>query len=152
MPRTGDYAHAEPLYAALLTQSPTDPMLLDARGDALIHLKRFAEAQQVLGQAVAQPAASFPAPADLGHAAERLAFASSENNDPAGALQALTLRATVLPPSPGALFLEAISKDKLHLVKQAQLAYRKFLQSSNGALPDEEFEAKHRLTALEHTK
>ena len=146
--QTGDFVRAEALYAALSAHAPQDVMLLDARGDALIHLKRFAEAQSVLGRAVAQPKL-FPAPADLGEAAGRLAFAASENNDPEGCLHALTLRATVLPPSPIPLFLEAISEDKLHHVKLAQQAYRKFLAVSNGAFPDQEFEAKHRLVALE---
>ena len=149
--QTGDYTHAEPLFSALAAQSPQDVMLLDAQGDALIRLKRFAEAEQVLQRAVAQPKL-FPTPADLGAVAGRLAFAASENNDPEGCLQALSTRATVLPTSPTTLFLEAISEDKLHQVKAAQQAYRKFLAVSNGAFPDQEFEAKHRLVALEHTR
>ena len=149
--QTSDFAHAEPLYAALSARAPQDVMLLDARGDALIHLKRFAEAQQVLARAVAQPKA-FPAPEDLAATAGRLAFAASENNDPEVCLQALTLRATVLPPSPTTLFLEAISEDKLHHVKLAQQAYKKFLAVSNGAFPDQEFEAEHRLVTLEHMR
>ena len=90
---------------------------------------------------------------NLRHAAKRrLAFAASQNNDPAAALRALDVRATVLPPSAPTLFLIAIARDKLHQVKEAEQAYQQFLAASNGQNPDEEFEAKHRLVALEHTK
>ena len=145
------YAPAEPLLAQLCTLNPQDPNLADEHADALVHLKRFAEAEQTLTRVVAQPAL-WTTPEDRARAAGRLAFAASENNDPAGALRALDVRATVLPPSAPTLFLAAISYDKLHKVKQAQQAYQQFLAASNGQNPDEEFEAKHRLVALEHTK
>ncbi len=146
-----DYALAEPLLSSLASQRPQDTSIVDDRARALIHLKRFAEAQQILARIVAQPTL-FPTPKDLGNAAGDLAFACSENNDPAGALQALQVRATVLPPSPQVLFLTAISEDKLRHVKLAQQAYKDFLAASNGSFPDQEFEAQHRLVALEHTK
>jgi Flp pilus assembly protein TadD len=149
--QTGDFAAAEPLYAELCAKAPKDMTLVDARADMLIHLKRFGEAEQLLAAAVAQPTL-FPTPGDLGDAAGHFAFAASENNDPARALQALAVRATVLPPSPPVLFLQAISEDKLHHVKQARLAYRDFLEAAKGGFPDQEFEAKHRLVALEHMR
>lgn len=149
--RTGEYAEAEPLYASLAATAPQDVTLLAARGDVLIRLKRYAEAQATLSHAVSQPSL-FPAPEDLGAAAGSLAFAASKNDDPRGSLQALAVRATVLPPSPSALFLAAIAHDKLHETKLAQQAYRSFVEVSKGSLPDEEFEARHRLVALEHMK
>ena len=149
--QSGDDARAEPLLAALAAQSPNDPTLAAERARALIHLRRFAEAEVLLARAVADPT-RFPTPADLGNAAGDLAFAASANNDPGVALQALQVRATVLPPSAPVLFLAAISHDKLHHVKLAQTAYRQFLEASNGNNPDQEFEARHRLIALDHTK
>jgi predicted Zn-dependent protease len=149
--QTQDYAHAEPLYAALLVREPKDPLLLEARGEALLHLKRFADAQDILSQAVAQPTL-FPEPSQLAAAASNLALAASENDDPAACLQALQIRASVVPPSPTALFLGAISEDKLHHISRAREAYRSFIKASNGAFPDQEFEAQHRLIALEHMK
>ena len=108
--QTGDYAQADRLLAALIAATPPnsapDPTLLDDRGDALIHLKRPAEAEAILKRAVANPAA-FPSKDDLASAAGHLAFAASQNNDPAETLQALALRATVLPQSPSTLFLAA---------------------------------------------
>jgi Flp pilus assembly protein TadD len=148
---TQNYTAAEPLLTTLSLQNPQDYPLLNDRADALIHLRRFAEAERLLAPAVAQPA-RWPTPGALGDAAAHLAFASSENNDPAGALQALAVRATVLPPSAPALFLAAISYDKLHQTKLALGAYQQFLAASNGANPDEEFEAHGRIVALQHTK
>jgi predicted Zn-dependent protease len=146
-----NYAQAEPILAQLALARPTDMSIMADRADALIHLKRYAEAEALLTRAVAQPT-RFETPAALGNAAGALAFAASENNDPAEALRALTLRATVLPPSPPMLFLAAISEDKLNHVKLAVQAYKDFLAASNGTLPDQEFEAQHRLVALEHRK
>ncbi len=153
--QTGDYAQADRLLAALIAATPPnaapDPTLFDDRADALIHLKRPAEAEALLKLAVANPAA-FPSKEDLGSAASHLAFAASQNNDPTETLQALTLRATVLPQSPSSLFLAATAHDKLHEVKQATDLYKQFLSVANGRYPDEEWEARHRLITLEHTK
>jgi predicted Zn-dependent protease len=145
------YDKAAPLYAALVASSPQDPTLLDDDADVLIHLKQYAEAEALLKRAIANPSA-FPTKEDLGNAAGHLAFASSANNDPTITLQALTLRATVLGNSPSSLFLEATAHDKLHHTKQATDLYKQFLSVANGQFPDEEWEARHRLITLEHTK
>jgi tetratricopeptide (TPR) repeat protein len=146
-----DYDKALPLYASLTAASPNDPTLLDDNADALIHLKRYAEAETLLKRAVAHPDA-FPSKNALGDAASRLAFAASVNNDPNVTLQALTLRATVLPNSPSSLFLEATAHDKLHQYKQATDLYKQFLSVANGKFPNEEWEARHRLIALQQVK
>jgi predicted Zn-dependent protease len=146
-----DYAHAEPLLATLSAQEPRDTGMIDDRARALIHLQRPAEAEKILAPIVAQPTL-FPTPQDLGNAAGDLAFAASSNNDPQTALQALKVRATVLPTSAPVLFLTAISYDKLHETKLAIEAYKNFIEASKGSNPDEEFEARHRLVALEHMR
>jgi tetratricopeptide (TPR) repeat protein len=149
--RNQQYEKALPLYIVLSAAAPHDPTLLDDQADALIHLKRYAEAETLLQRAVANPA-DFPSKDSLGNAASRLAFAASANDDPKVTLQALTLRATVLPNSPSSLFLEATAHDKLHHTKQANDLYKQFLSVANGQFPNEEWEARHRLLALEHTK
>ena len=116
-----------------------------------MHLHQPAEAQRVLTRVVADQAL-FSSTSDWGTAAFDLAFAASEQNEPALVLQVLNNRAKVLPPSPPILWLTAISEDKLHHVKLAIEAYKSFLAASNGANPNEEFEARHRLIALDHSK
>ena len=143
---------AEPLYAALVQAKPDDPTLMDDLGSTLIHLRRYAEAETLLQKAVANPAAFPTGGDDLAAAYSDLAFAASENGDPASTLHALDLRAKIAPNTAGSLFLQATSYDKLHQVKQASAAYQEFLTLANGKFPDQEWEAHHRLIALEHMK
>ena len=149
---TGHLDQAEALYAALISAqshsgTPLDPTLLDDRAEALIRLHRPAEAEALLKQAVANPA-GFPTPAALGDAALHLAFAAIEIDDPKGALQALTLRSTVLPPSPSTLFLEATANDTLHQNSKAVDLYKQFLAVAHGDFPEQESQARQRLAAL----
>jgi predicted Zn-dependent protease len=146
-----DYAKAEPLLAGLVAQNPQDGALVDLEAEALLHQHQTLAAQRLLTRVVAQPAL-FTSTEDWGLAAADLAFAASENNEPGVVLQVLANRAKVLPPTAPILFLSAISEDKLHHVKNAVDAYKNFLAASNGANPNEEFEARHRLVALDHEK
>ncbi|HEV2576718.1 MAG TPA: tetratricopeptide repeat protein [Acidobacteriaceae bacterium] len=148
---TGDNAKAEPLLRSLVQQSPNDPMLLDDLASSLVEQQKFAEAQTLLAKAVAMRS-SFPSDADWGEAAGHLAFAASRNHDPQLTLHALAERATVLPNSPASLFLEATAHDTLHQNKDAERAYRAFLALAGGKYPDQEFQARHRLIALEGEK
>ncbi|HEX2918741.1 MAG TPA: tetratricopeptide repeat protein [Edaphobacter sp.] len=149
--RSTQYEKALPLYTALAAASPNDPTLLDDQADTLIRMHRAADAEPLLERAIADPKA-FPTPQAFGVAASHLAFAAASNNDPATVLQALELRAKVLPPSTSTLFLAATAHDKLHQVKEASDLYKQFLAAAKGQFPDEEWEAKHRLAALEHMK
>ncbi len=146
---SGDAAAAGPLYESLVAADPENPQLLDDWGSTLVREQHFPQAQAVLGKAVALRAA-FHDDAAWGEAAGHLAFAASRNGDPKVALQALALRATVLPNLPASLFLEATAHDSLHQRHEAVLSYRAFLAVANGKLPDEEFAARHRLITLEH--
>jgi Flp pilus assembly protein TadD len=148
---TGDYAKAEPLFRTLVSQNPKDPTLLDDLATTLVEQQTFPEAQTLLARAVAMRS-SFPSDADWGEAAGHLAFAASRNHDPHTTLQALAERATVLPNSPASLFLEATAHDTLHQYKDAERAYRAFLAMAGGKYPDQEFQARHRLIALEHER
>ena len=143
---------ADPLYAALISaqsqagENP-DPTLLDDRAEALLHLHRPGAAETLLKQAVANPAA-FPNAAALGDAATHLAFAAAEIDDPRTTLQALALRATVLPPSPSTLFLEAMANDTLHRNARAIDLYRQFLTAAGTDYPDQAAQARQRLGVL----
>jgi len=147
--RSGQYDKALPLLTSLAAATPNDPTLLDDQGDLLIRMKRPADAQTVLERAIAD-AKAFPSPQAYGVAASHLAFAASSNNDPATVLRALSLRDKVLAQTPSSLFLAATAHDKLHQVKEASDLYKQFLAAAKGQFPDEEWEAKHRLSALEH--
>jgi Flp pilus assembly protein TadD len=143
---------ADPLYAALISaQSQAgknpDPTLLDDRAEALLRLHRPAAAETLLKQAVANPAA-FPTRAALADAATHLAFAAAGIDDPRTTLQALALRATVLPPSPSTLFLEAMANDTLHRNARAIDLYRQFLTAVGTDYPDQAAQARQRLAAL----
>jgi Flp pilus assembly protein TadD len=143
---------ADPLYAALISaQSQAgknpDPTLLDDRAEALLRLHRPAAAETLLKQAVANPAA-FPTRAALADAATHLAFVAAGIDDPRTTLQALALRATVLPPSPSTLFLEAMANDTLHRNARAIDLYRQFLTAVGTDYPDQAAQARQRLAAL----
>ena len=146
---------ADPLYADLLKQTPNDVTLIDDYAANLIRLGRPAPAETLLKQAIATPAA-FPTPDDLASAYNYLAYSASENNDPTMALQALDLRAKVAPITAGSVFLAATAHDKLHQYKQASELYKQFLDmpevKADSKFADQEWEAKHRLIALEHMK
>jgi Flp pilus assembly protein TadD len=147
----GDNVSAEKLYVELLTKTPNDPVLLDALGSAQVKQGHDAEAEATFEKAVALREA-FHDDKAWGEAEGHLAFAASKNNDSRICLQALTARATVLPNSPTSLFLEATAHDHLHQTKEAIVAYKAFLAVSGGKFPDQEFEARHRLVALQHVQ
>lgn len=151
--QTGRAAQSESLYAALIASAGDnpDPTLLDGRAQALMLLARPAEAEKLLKQAVAVRSA-FPNSAAFADAATHLAFAATEIDDPRTALQALALRATVQPPSPASLFLEATANDDLHQSSKAAELYRQFLSAAHGTLPDQESQARRRLAELSRSK
>ena len=140
---------ADPLYAALISAQGAnpDPTLLDDRAEALLRLHRPGAAEVLLKQAVANPAA-FPTHAALADAATHLAFAAAEIDDPRTTLQALALRATVLPPSPSTLYLEASANDSLHQISKAIDLYRQFLAAAGTDYPDQASQARQRIAAL----
>ncbi len=147
----GQYAETEKLYKALIADNQDDPSLLDDLADAYIKQQRYADAQALLVKAVAARS-DFDSDEDWAEVAGHLAFAASKNHDPHTTLQALASRSSVLPNSPSSLFLEATAHDTLRETKEAVKAYRTFLALDNGKFPDQEFQARHRLVALQNMK
>ena len=148
---SGDNAKAEPLYRQLVSENPKDPSLLDDLATVLVQEQKFPEAEALLTKALNLRSA-FPSQEAWAETAGHLAFAASRNSDPRTTLQALAARATVLPNSPASLFLEATAHDTLHQFREAERAYRAFLAIAGGKFPDQEFQARHRLVALEHQR
>ena len=58
-------------------------------------------------------------------------------------------RGRYLPEMPGTYFLRATSYDNLRAYPQAADFYHKFLAASAGKYPDQEWQARHRLVAIE---
>jgi len=136
---------AEAGYRALLTVHPDDAELHHELGQALLRQKKYRDAQQEFLTAVKLKP-------DLGPAYGDLAFAASENKDYPLTLKALDARSKLLPEIPITYFLRASACDHLRDVKQAVVNYRLFLEGAHGKYPDQEWQAKHRLIALEPKK
>jgi len=136
---------AEAAYRALIAAHPLDAELRHGLGKSLIRQKKFTDAQKELIEAVRLKP-------DLGAAYGDLAFVASENKDYALTLKALDARVKFLPEIPITYFLRASAFDHLHDTKQAAANYHMFLQSADGKYPDQEWQAKHRLIALESRK
>src|SRR5215469_3426000 len=141
----GKTDNAEKAYRALLTEHPQDAELHQSLGQTLLRQKQFGKAQEELLAAVKLKP-------DLSSAYGDLAFAASENKDYGLTLKALDARAKSLPEIPITYFLRASAFDHLRDVKKAVANYQLFLQTANGKYPDQEWQAKHRLIALQPTK
>ncbi len=144
----GDDAAALKLDLELLAASPEDATLLDDASVEQVRLMQYAEAETNAVKAVALRS-GFASDKEWALAESHLAFAASKNHDPRTTLAALKARSTVLPDSASSLFLEATAHDSLKERKEAIVAYKAFLAAAAGKFPDEEFEARHRLVALE---
>lgn len=139
------YAKAESGFRDLLQKSPKDADLHEGLGEALIPQKKFPEAQQELLQAVQLKP-------DLADAYTDLAFAASENQQYSLTVRALEVRAKFLKETPGTLFLRATALDHLGEKDKAADCYREFLAAANGKFPDQEWQARHRLIAIQPNK
>jgi tetratricopeptide (TPR) repeat protein len=147
----GDNAAAEKLYLPLLAAHPDDPALLDDLGSAQVMQQHYTAAVATLTRAIGLRSA-FHDDQAWAEAETHLAFAASKNGQPRLCLDALASRSTVLPDAAYPLFLEAISHDSLKQYRDAERAYKAFLALANGKYPNEEFQAKHRLIALQNMK
>ena len=138
----GKNDQADAAYRALLVSQPNDPALHHNLGRCLIREKKFADAQTELMAAIKlRP--------DLADAYTDLAFAAGENKDYPMVIRSLDARAKLLPETPDTYFFRASAFDHLKDVKKARANYQLFLQTANGKYPEQEWQAKHRLIALE---
>jgi tetratricopeptide (TPR) repeat protein len=140
--QAGKLEEADALYQQLLAKSPNDPDLLDAHGQILVREKQFQEAVGVFRKAAG-------ARADDIDAWSGIAFADSELHAYQDELTALSMRSKYAPDSAATLFLWATAYDNLHQSKAAAEYYHRFLSAAQGKFPDQEWQAKHRLVALE---
>ena len=89
---------------------------------------------------------------DFAEAYTGLAFAASQSKDYPLTIKALDMRAKVLPDEAITYFMRASAYDNLKDFKKASVNYHLFLNTANGKYPDQEWQAKHRLIAIEPKK
>ncbi|MFZ0794497.1 MAG: tetratricopeptide repeat protein, partial [Candidatus Korobacteraceae bacterium] len=138
----GKDAEAEQQFRIAVQKLPQDPEAHFALGSLLLHEKKFPEAQQELLLAVRLKP-------DLAEAYSNLAVVASSNKNYTLALQALDMRAKFLPETPATYFLRATTYDNLKQIAPAVDYYQKFLAVDAGKFPDEEWQARHRLIAID---
>lgn len=136
---------AEVIRRQLLQAHPNDAQLHRELGQDLLRQKKFTDAQQEFTLAIKLNP-------DFGEAYGDLAFAASENKEYPLVLRALDARVKMLPDTPLTYFLRASAYDHLKDFKKAAINYRLFLKSANGKYPDYEWQAQHRLIAIEPKK
>jgi Flp pilus assembly protein TadD len=137
---------AESTYRALAAAQPKDPELHRGLGKALLLQKKFPEAEREFLTAVRLKR-------DWPDVYVDLAFASSENKNYDLTIRALNGRELLnaeMPPI--CFFLRASAYDHLRDYKQAAVDYHRFLDVANGKFPDQEWQATHRLIAIEPKK
>jgi len=142
---TGKNDLAESAYRALVAARPQEAELHRGLGQALLRQKKFVDAQQEF-------LAAIKLKPDLCEAYGDLAFAANENKDYPLTIKSLDVRAKCLPEVPITYFLRASAFDHLRDYKKAAVNYHLFLNTANGKYPDQEWQAKHRLIAIEPKK
>jgi Flp pilus assembly protein TadD len=140
--KAGKYAEAEQMFRSAAQKMPQDGEVHYALGSALMHEKKYPEAQQELLMAVKLKP-------DLGEAYGNLAVVAAENKNYELGIRALDARAKLQPETPATYFLRATSFDNLKAASQAVDYYKRFLAADAGQQPDMEWQARHRLIALD---
>lgn len=136
------YDQASAAFAALVQHSPNDATLHHLYGNVLLQQRHYADSEQ-------QQLLALKLNPQLGDAYNDLSFAAAENKDYALSLKALDARAQFFPENQGTYFLRATNYDNLRNVKQAVVFYKQFLAVADGKHPDQEWQARHRLIALD---
>src|ERR1700722_5594242 len=139
----GKNDQAETVYRALIAAQPNDAELHRRLGQTLLLQKKFPEAQQEFLVALRLKRDSPDVYIDL-------AFAANGNKNYELVVRALNGRVQLnadLPPA--CYFLRASAYDHLRDYKQAALDYHHFLEVANGKFSDQEWQATHRLIAIE---
>jgi Tfp pilus assembly protein PilF len=136
---------AEQLHRQFVAAHPNDAELHRELGQDFLRQKKFPEAQQEFTTAIKLKP-------DSGEGYGDLAFAAGENKNYALVLQALDARAKFMPEIPITYFMRASAYDHLKDFKKAAANYRLFLKTADGKYPDQEWQAQHRLIAIEPKK
>jgi tetratricopeptide (TPR) repeat protein len=137
---------AEAVYRKLLANLPNDAQIHRSLGQALLRQKKFPEAQQEFLVALRLKR-------DWPDVYVDLAFAANENKNYELTVRALNGRTLLGADIPAVCyFLRGSAYDHLRDYKQAAVDYHQFLDSDKGKNPDQEWQATHRLIAIEPKK
>ncbi len=139
------YDLAEVQFRSLLATTPNDPEVHYGLGRVLLKQRKFPEAEQELLTAIKLKP-------DLGAAYSDLAGAANETKNYELVIKVLDARAKILPEMPIGYFLRATAYDHLREYKPAAENYHRFLATATGQFPDQEWQARHRLIAIEPKK
>ena len=140
--KAGNLTKAEEQFRLAVKASPQDAEAHFALGSVLMQERKYSEAQQELLTAVKLKP-------DAGEIYGNLAVVAAENKDYALAIQALDSRAKYMPEIPATYFLRATSYDNLKMTAKAVENYKQFLATDGGKNPDQEWQARHRLMAID---
>jgi Tfp pilus assembly protein PilF len=130
------------IYRQLLREMPQD---------AGLHFRLAMAHYSKLEHAQAEPEfiAALQLDPKLVEAYGNLAVSAQANKHHELAIKALDARAQLVPDTPATYFLRATSYDHLRLYKEAAAYYHRFLEAAGGKFPDQEWQARHRLKAIE---
>ena len=140
--RQGNYAAAEQQFRIAVQGLPQNADAHFGLGSVLMHQKKYPESQnELLLAAKLKP--------DMAEIYGNLAVVAAANNNYRLAIQALDARAKYLAETPATYFLRATSYDNLKATAKAVENYRQFLATDGGKMPDQEWQARHRLMAID---
>ena len=140
--KTGKPVEAAPLLRELLASEPGDLALRMLYGRTLRDLKNYPAAATEFEHVVG-------AKADSVEAWNELAGVLTLAEDYPRALVALDRLKALGAETPGHLYIRAIILDKAKQLRPALESYQKFLSTSGGKSPEEEFKARQRVRILE---
>jgi len=140
--RQKEWSKAAEVLTQAIRQSPQDEDLARWLGHVELELRNYPAAINILGQVNHR----FPKDADT---LSDLANALFLNENYSAALAAMDRLDALEPPKPGSWFIRAICYDKLLRRAEAMDAYQKFLDQDNGQHDTQDFQARHRIIALQ---
>lgn len=140
--KAGKYSEAESQFRIAVQGLPDDPEAHYALGSVLMQEKKYPEAQdELLLAAKLKP--------DLPEIYGNLAVVAAQNKNYELTIRALDFRAKFIPDSAATYFLRATSFDNLKVKEKAVENYQRFLATDDGKMPDQEWQARHRLIAID---
>ncbi len=140
--KAGNLKAAEEQFRIAVRALPDDADAHFALGSLLMQEKQYPEAQQELMTAIKlRP--------DVADIYGNLAVVAAANKDYQLAIRVLDARAKLVPEIPATYFLRATSYDNLKMKPEAIENYKQFLATDGGKMPDQEWQARHRLMAID---